>query len=160
MTTPAPVTDITEAQRLRAAGVPVTLADGQVHHIRYDFAALEVLESHFGTVSEALEQARSGRYGPLGRLLLAGLTHEGLSWEEDQHLLSIHDSRTYLTVTAEAVAQAFPPPPKAEKSKRPKGSAKGEAKGGTPTTTGGSPGPGSSTPASSPSAAASESSGG
>lgn len=115
-----------ESDRILAAGVPLTLAGGRAVTLRYTMRSLKVLEDHFGSLNEAVDQLNATRLGENGEpptnrkyisttvpFLAAGLAHEGITATAlyDDDLLDLHEMKTgYFTAISEALDQAFPTP--------------------------------------------------
>lgn len=115
----------TEADRILAAGVPLTLATGRTVTLRYNMRSLKSIEDRFGSVA-AMTVALNGIIPMNGKpptngkivstvvpMLALGLTEEGITEDAllDDGLLSWSEMRgSYFDAIAEALDQAFPPP--------------------------------------------------
>ena len=139
---------ISEAERLRAPGVDVTLA-GKVYPLIFDFEALCLLEDEMGgldvfaqRLADNKQRLRTVRAG-----MVAALAHTGMSRPEIVAKLEYNKVRLYLEAMTEAFIQALPEPDPNESPKAP----------GSPN---GSPGDAITTSPRSPSGAAIASSGG
>lgn len=130
----------TEADRLEAAGVPITLTDGREVWLRYSMRSLKSFEDNFGSVTAAVESLnglfpRNGKppanekaVSTLLPLLAAGLLHEGLDEEALYDLTSFFDKDAYLVAISAALDQAFPLPASPGKA------SKARSRGGASTT--------------------------
>lgn len=111
----------TDAARLAAAGVPLTLANGRTVNLRYGFRGLVALEDEFGGIA-AVETAISGdmtgpALRPLAKALACGLggEHDGqgqpLTAERlvNDELLTPLAIKDYAEAFRAALQQAFPP---------------------------------------------------
>jgi hypothetical protein len=149
----------TDSDRILAAGVPVTLADGVERTVRFSMRSLKAIEDHFGSLEDGLT-ALSGvfpkegkparnrkRIGTVVPFLAAGLIDSGVAAPAVWDLVAFADLNTYLDVVAEALDQALPKPAAAGGT--------GKADGTPP-----SDGTGSTTPPPDGSAAPTPSSGG
>lgn len=144
-----------EGDRILAAGVALTLADGRDVRVKYSMRSLKALEDTFGSI-EAAHRALLGLLGPaatnrkiVGTIvpwLAAGLLHEGIAEAALWDLVRIEDLGRYLDVVFAGVDEAFPPP-----------ASPGKGEGDEPV--GASSGDGSTTPPPDASGAATPSSG-
>jgi hypothetical protein len=153
----------TDAERIAAEGVPLTLRDGRSVHLRYSMRSLFEMEKRWGAIDNATtalndllpdadgEKAKNRKpVSTVVPLLALGLVHEGITEDDllDQPLLHLHElANGYLDVIAEALNQAFPSP------ERPGKGVAAAGNGTAPT------GPASTTPPPSALVAASASSG-
>lgn len=105
---------ITDADRLVAAGRPITLADGSIVRLRFGFRGLLALEESFGSltaVEEILSQVAEGKgklLDPLVRLLAAGLVSEGLGFDAVADRLDIARLESYVEALVVALEEALP----------------------------------------------------
>ena len=103
----------TEAQRLVASGIPLTLTDGRTVTLRYDMRALVEIEKAFGSLDKM--QDALGEGAPVltstVKVLAAGLTREGFTADSLVDLLDVSKLAEYAEKMQEALAEAFPPQP-------------------------------------------------
>lgn len=153
----------TDADRIAAEGVPLTLRDGRSVHLRYSMRSLYEMERRWGAIADATTALNDLLPESIGEtaknrkpvstvlpLLALGLVHEGITEDDllDQPLLHLHEmANGYLDAIAEALKQAFPSPEKP-------GKGEAAAENGTAST-----GPASTTPPPSALVAATSSSG-
>lgn len=99
-----------DADRLLAEGVPLTLTDGREVYLRYGMRALKMLEDKFGSLEVAQNALGGGgkMIGPLMDLLSAGLAHEGISADELLDLVDPYSLEKYTELLIAAFDQAFP----------------------------------------------------
>lgn len=107
---------VTEADRIAAAGIPLTLGGREVR-VRYTLRSWKEAEDRFGSLEEVLAILRrllaDEEPKPVGTtmtLLWAGLLHEGLSLDELYELGDIHERGVYANAILEAVTQGTPRP--------------------------------------------------
>lgn len=90
--------------------------DGSDATLIYDFDALETLEEEFGSLS-AIQSlvtvdetgAPVGKaFGPIRKLVGAGLLHQGISLEDSKHLLDPARLAEYLSAASAAIEEALP----------------------------------------------------
>lgn len=101
----------TDAERLRAAGHKVTLADGE-HTLVFDFEACLLLEQRFGGLAEINDRLGFRGSTPMADVLwflAAGLAHEGLAEADVRPLLLTRELANYISAIVAAVDEAFPP---------------------------------------------------
>mgnify|MGYP007086245127 CR=1 FL=1 len=88
--------------------VPVTLADGKEHLLRYDFNALVQIEERLGISLDALQDKLTGpgrKLGTIRDLLWAGLLHEDASVTPESVSALIEPAA--LVPVTEAIAHAL-----------------------------------------------------
>ena len=137
---------VSDAERLRAAGHTVTLADQQVPLV-YDFNAMLLLEKEWGSlpaISERLLWPADGLLASVQSFLAAGLAHLGITAEQVRQTILLGELKNYQHAVQSAIAEAFP-------------TSEGKAEGGETT---GSTGTGSTTSPPSDTAEPTASSGG
>lgn len=122
----------TAGKRLRAAGIPIVLLDGEAHVVRFDMAALVALEEQFGSLGAVQDlltnlDEHKAVFGPMLDLLAAGLANEGMTRQRllSEELVDAADLDAVATAVGKAFAQAFPDAAKKVAS--------GEAEAATPT---------------------------
>lgn len=131
-----------DSDKILAAGVPVTLADGQEVRIHYTLRSMKLIEDRYGSI-DAFARAASAMDAPEGEtpqgkvfetistLIYAGLLH--LRASEDDILDALDPSKLmeYVEASMTAFTRSMP--------EQPEGEAQGEPQ------TNGSPGPTSTT---------------
>lgn len=107
---------VTDADRLAAAGIPLTLGGREVR-VRYTLRSWKEAEDRFGSLEEVLAIMRRLLAGEEKRevntiipLLWAGLLHEGLTLDEVYDLGDIHDRGVYTDTILAAIAEGTPGP--------------------------------------------------
>lgn len=139
------MSDVSDADRIRADGIPVTLADGSTLQLRFDFEALLTIERRLGSLTGLTKNLDSGLDGSVLEALLVAVAAAGHRSEDElMPLLDSTQLAAYKTAVIEGLAVSFGRP----------GSGKESAPGS------GSPGPTSTTPPPSDSGGATTPSGG
>lgn len=102
---------VTDADRIAAAGIPLTLGGREVR-VRYTLRSWKEAEDRFGSLEEVLAILRRLLAGdepkPVGTtmtLLWAGLLHEGLSLDDVYELGDIHERGVYATAILSAISE-------------------------------------------------------
>lgn len=129
----------TDAERLRAAGHKVTLADGE-QVLVFDFEACMLLEQRFGGLPEVNRRLKfSGDTAMADVLgfLIAGLTHTGMDEDEVRSQVLVGELANYAAAIDAAITEAFPEPNKGKARER--GRAKRPSSGTSSTTSPPSP---------------------
>lgn len=101
------MSQVTDAERIAAEGVEVTLADGETRRLRFDLRALLTIEQRMGSVAifaKGLDDSLAGR----GIESLAVGISAGLGLDEDTvlGLLDTHRLRDYLVAVVTALDEA------------------------------------------------------
>jgi hypothetical protein len=123
-----PTNGVSEATKLRALGVEVTLADGKRYPLRFDFEALYIIEEEFTDGLDELVARLSpkdpkkqgwtpGRVKAIGTAMEAALIHTGMSRVKIRKLLEFKQIIIYLEALIDAFNQAMP---EVDESARPK----------------------------------------
>ena len=113
---------VTDADRIAAAGIPLTLGGREVR-VRYTLRSWREAEDRFGSLEEVLALMR-GLIGAKGAdakpvkkevgtiipLLWMGLLHEGLTEDDVFDLGSIGELRLYRDTILEAITEGTPGP--------------------------------------------------
>lgn len=126
-----------DAERILAEGVPITLADGQERHLRFGTRALMRLEKHFGgppginralrfnsgaerlvhTLEELAEVAKatllddaSADPTVTNTVIFLRVALPELTEEKIDELIDVREFRTYQRAIVDAFDQAFAPP--------------------------------------------------
>lgn len=126
----------TDADRLAADGIPITLADG-IHHLRFTMRGLKMLEDSFDgidNVTKFLAGTNRRRFGPLADMLAAGLVHDGITADAVLDLAPPQRYTEYLSAAIDALDVAFPSPAEEEAEPRPKDPATNGSTGEASTT--------------------------
>jgi hypothetical protein len=111
---------VTDADRIAAAGIPLTLGGREVR-VRYTLRSWKEAEDRFGSLEEVLDLLRGligeegakpvpKRVGTVMPLLWAGLLHEGLTLDEVYELGSIHDLKPYVDAIVASISEGTPGP--------------------------------------------------
>ena len=103
--------EITEAERLANTGAELTLNNGRVVTLDYDYGGLRRIEKHFGGVRALLEILQD----PLGPRffdgvfygVLFGLWKQGMSESELESLISSRDLEKHGEIVAGALIASF-----------------------------------------------------
>jgi hypothetical protein len=109
-----PEAEASDADRLLAAGVAVTLGDGKSYRLRFGFAALRQIENDFPDGLEAASKMlqakgwKGKRVTALSNLMVAALIHTGLEPHAIIDLLELKHIVTYLDAMNLAFVQAMP----------------------------------------------------
>lgn len=105
----------TDAQRLRAKGAPITLADGSEVRVRFGMAGILALEEYFGSITAVEEQmialdANREVFTFMTKVIAAGLTHSGHSLASllAEDLLDPDRVWEYAEAAGLAFREAFP----------------------------------------------------
>lgn len=122
---------MTDAERLRARGIPVQLADSRICMLKFDWAALADVEDKHGTIGNFIDRFSAGGYRAILNGLTAGLAHD-LKPSEVLSLLDTADILKYRGALDQAVAQALPKP---EPTEDDAGKASGETAANSPGST-------------------------
>lgn len=129
-----------DSDRLLAAGVPLTLADGKPRTLRFTMRSLKAFEDHFGSVGAATDALNTVSASPRDTKLVSTLVPvlaiglEDVTEDDlyDGNLLALNDMMdVYFPAISAALDQAFPAPGKDEAA--------------APAAAAGSPGPASTT---------------
>lgn len=112
----------TDSDRILAAGVPLTLADGREVRVRYSMRSLKEMEDRYGSLEEPLRLVHGLFDGSTKRhittlvpMLAFGLLHEEGITEDGLYDLTDTTRRVeYLKVISDAIGEALPAPGKAE----------------------------------------------
>jgi hypothetical protein len=113
---------VTDADRIAAAGIPLTLGGREVR-VRYTLRSWKEAEDRFGSTEKAfavlrgiggIEDDRAAKIekdvGTVIALLWMGLLHEGLTEDDVYELGHLSDFPTYRNVILEAVNEGVPRP--------------------------------------------------
>lgn len=112
----------TESDRILAAGIPLTLADGREVRVRYSMRSLKRMEDHYGSTEAPLRLAQGlfdgstkCQFTTIVSLLAFGLLHEeGLTEDALDDLTEPRRRHEYVSIVADAIGEALPAPGKAE----------------------------------------------
>lgn len=112
----------TDSDRILAAGVPLTLADGREVRVRYSMRSLKEMEDRYGSLEEPLRLVHGLFSGTTKRqvttlvpMLAFGLLHEdGLTEDALYDLTEPKRRAEYLGIVSDAIGEALPAPGKAE----------------------------------------------
>ena len=109
-----------EADQIRAPGVPITLRDGSARRLRFGFLAIKRLEEHFGSTTALDRELQSiaaylqGKATDEGKVfttvfivMASGLVREHLTDEQLDDLLDFSKVHEYAVATNAALTQAF-----------------------------------------------------
>ena len=124
---------ISEAERLRAHGVDVTLG-GKTYPLIFDFEALCLLEEEMGGLTVFAERLadHKQRLRTVRAGMVAALAHTGMSRAEIVGQMAYKDANRYLAAMTDAFIQALPEPGPSEDPKV-EGSPQGSLGGATTT---------------------------
>ncbi len=105
---------VTDADRIAAAGIPLTLGGREVR-VRFTLRSWKEAEDRFGSMEEALAVLRrlinDEEPKPVAAtmaLLWAGLLHEGLTLDDVYDLGSIHERPNYAQAVLQAISDGTP----------------------------------------------------
>lgn len=108
---------ITDRERLRAAGRPVTLADGRELAVRFGLDELCRLEEEYGALAaftSAINATAEGGKGlfvtTLRKVLAIGLARHGVTYEDLDTLFLLEQRWEYRDAIIDAYNEAMPPP--------------------------------------------------
>lgn len=116
-TQPTTPPEPTDAQRIAAAGYPITLTDGRRARVRFGLRALKLLEERYGSLVGIAESLRemvgddadhAKMIAPTWDLLEAGLLHLRLEPEDLDALLDPNRLAEYTEAVARAFREAMP----------------------------------------------------
>lgn len=107
---------VTDADRIAAAGIPLTLGGREVR-VRYTLRSWKEAEDRFGSLEEVIAILRrllageeKKEIGTIVPLLWAGLVHEGLSLDDVYELGDIHQRGAYASAVLAAIGEGSPGP--------------------------------------------------
>ena len=103
---------VTDADRIAAKGVPITLSDGVERVVRFDLEALLVIEEKFGSVGEFAGLIDADLRGKGLRALIGGLTaalEPALDEDSVKKLFDTRERVHYQLAIVQALNQAFKP---------------------------------------------------
>ncbi len=111
---------VTDADRIAAAGIPLTLGGREVR-VRFTMRSWKEAEDRFGSLEEAFsilrrmsslvpEEQLGKPIGPTMAFLWMALIHEGLTEDEVYYLCDIHDLLRYQAAILSALAEGTPGP--------------------------------------------------
>ena len=104
------MSNTSDAARVLAKGTAVTLKDGSIKALVFDFEAVAMLEDKYGSLDEfvAVLQGQGKRFTAIKDAMVAALAHTGMTAAEISKLLEFKQFQNYVEALGAAFYEGMP----------------------------------------------------